>query len=449
MLKLDLSGVSSGGLPAGWKVSAPRPSLEPVFKVVRQKNGQRELLAAGNGRDDCAGYISRPVKLNTGRTYSLQVRFRMSAGINPNRNLLFVIWSERPGGQWFLHNGIFEFRKVSQNQVEGEGKFEVPSEGVTWQTKGKIAAEVRIIFKWSRQGKVWIEALVLKETEPVAPRLVTVACVSGRSKNGLAEWSAILEAAGKEHADIILLPEHFSGKKEELDGPSAELMRQKSVKYNMYVAGGITWYDRAKDRLYNTSQLFDRRGNRVGIYRKIHPFTAESFQKGIFPGKSAPVFKTDFGTVGMMICYDSWFNDVAELLALKGAELILFSSAGYYRSIMPARAADNGLRIVASSSGTPGGIWDVSGREVTEKEDPTCMCRSEPWLAARPSFKNVRVKTVAGKRLLIASLDLSIKLSPHNWGGPILSAPGGRRNRREQLRLLYSQINKEAERWWQ
>ena len=39
--------------------------------------------------------------------------------------------------------------------------------------------------------------------------------------------------------------------------------------------------------------------------------------------------------------------------------------------------------------------------------------------------------------------------SPHNWGGPHLSAPGGRRSRRDQERLLYTEIEREVERWWE
>ena len=74
------------------------------------------------------------------------------------------------------------------------------------------------------------------------------------------------------------------------------------------------------------------------------------------------MFKTDFGKVGIMTCYDSWHPAVARLLALKGAEVILFPSAGYYMQLMHARAADNGV-VIAATSGSPCGVWDGGGNQ--------------------------------------------------------------------------------------
>jgi predicted amidohydrolase len=157
-----------------------------------------------------------------------------------------------------------------------------------------------------------------------------------------------------------------------------------------------------------------------------------------------PVFHTDFGHVGVMICYDSWFTDVAELLALKGAEMILFPNASYYCSLMPARAADNCVRIVASSSDARCSIWDTSGIDVTNPNaDPTCHSNCEG------TFSDVIYKKVENVEIIIATLDLNQFPSPHNWGGPLRSAPGGRRNRREQKNVLCDQIKAEYERWWQ
>jgi len=449
MLLLDLKKSLPGELPAGWNIFSPRTSLKPVFRVVT-RGGKKALLAGGNGRYDCVGHVSRTVNLRTGETYRFYVKFSMTEGINPSRNLLFHFHAERPGGRWFIQTGIFDFRKIAKNHAEGEGIFEVPSsEHITWQEGKEITGEVRIFFRWSARGKVWIEEMSLSEAEPLSPRPVRVACVSGKIENrGLEEWAEILETAGKEKADIVLLPETFNGPgPEALDGPSARLLSEKAAEYKMYTAGGMMLYDKKKDRLCNSVQLFDRHGRRVGRYDKVHPFPAESVIKGVFPGNRTPVFKTDFGKVGIIICYDSWFTDVVELLSLKGAEIILFPNAGYYRSLMPVRAADNGVYMVASSGG-PCGIWDTSGREITEKEDPTCMCLPEKWLSRRPSFKDVNARKIGNKKVLLATLDLSVKLSPHNWGGPMHSAPGGRRNRREQMKLLYRQIQKETERWW-
>lgn len=179
------------------------------------------------------------------------------------------------------------------------------------------------------------------------------------------------------------------------------------------------------------------------MYDKIHPYSPEVNEQGITPGKSVLVLPTDFGKLGFITCYDSWFTDVAELVALKGAELVIFPNAGYYRSLLPARAADNRIRIIASSLYNENGIWDTGGRDVlNSKKDSTSN------LQAGESFKNTVTYKLGKMKLLVASLDLNCTLTPHYNGGSMLSSPGGTRNRRDQLYYLDDDIKKEKERWW-
>ena len=93
-----------GRLPADWELKAPYPQNAPAFKLVRNA-GRNLLLAAGNGSDDCFGYIAAPVRLTAGRTYRLRARFRISAGLNPQRHLRFAVFTES------FNNGIFHFRR--------------------------------------------------------------------------------------------------------------------------------------------------------------------------------------------------------------------------------------------------------------------------------------------------------------------------------------------------
>jgi predicted amidohydrolase len=230
---------------------------------------------------------------------------------------------------------------------------------------------------------------------------------------------------------------------EALDGPSFDLMSKKAKQYNMYVAGGIIRKDEENHRVYNTALLFGRKGEFIGMYDKIHPYSPEVNERGITPGSQVPVFTTDFGKIGIMICYDSWFTDVIQLLALKGAAMVLFPNAGYYRSLLPARAADNGVRIVCSTLNNEYGIWDTAGRDVLDPgADPTV----KPINGI--TYKNV-IQTEAGEiKILITSLDLSISPSPHYNGGTMFSAPAGRRNRQDQKIDLEDEIKRERKRWW-
>lgn len=419
-----------GALPDGWELKCPRAAQAPVFKLVK-KDGRKMLLASGNGTDDCIGHASAPVSLIGGRTYDMRAVFKMSKGLDPNKNLLFCVY-DLAG----INDGIFHFRRLRDGWVEGRGRF-------LWRGKRKKkAGTVRLFFRLSGGGKAWIKKVSLTECDPIPPRPVTVLCTNGG--DGLLGCRRVLDHAGTRHVDLVLLTEGMSGlPSEPSDGPSAKLMSQKARRYKMYVAGCFYHLDKKKGRFYNTTLLFDRKGRRIGRYDKNHPYSPELNDRGVTPGRDVPVFKTELGTLGVMTCYDSWFGDVAELLALKGAEIILFPNAGYFRSLMPARAADNCVRIVVSSGGSGYGIWDTTGTEVTAPNaDETCSPNHPP------TFKNVRRKTLGRVDTLMATLDLSKSPSPHNWGGPMLSAPGGRRNRREQHNLLYDQIRRESERWW-
>jgi predicted amidohydrolase len=141
-----------------------------------------------------------------------------------------------------------------------------------------------------------------------------------------------------------------------------------------------------------------------------------------------------------MVCYDSWFPEPARLLGYKGAELILFPNAGYFTGLMPARAADNGVWIAVSSLNCPAGVWDSGGAEAGEAE---------------PNPTRYVVSSVKGferdeeLRMLVVTVDLSQRYSPHWWGGPMRSAPGGRRVRQTLIDPLEDEIAREAARWWE
>ena len=360
-----------------------------------------------------------------------KVVFRVSEQMNPHRTLLFQCYG--PNNK----DGIFEYVKKENSWVEGSAK-------IAFTGTGTQKAIIRIIFRHSDKGKVIISNLSLVETTPVPERWVRLAVTSGKPL--LANIPNIAAKAAQEKTDILLLPEYMNGGKlivETLSGPSCSLMAMLAKKHNMYIAGGIVRKSETSDHIYNTTILYDRKGNIAGMYDKIHPYSPEVNEEGITPGDKIVVLTTDFGKVGFMVCYDSWFTDVAEMNALKGAELILFPNAGYYRSLLPARAADNNVRIMASSLHNDNGIWDTGGRDVLNPDyDKTS--RMQTGIA----FKDTKEMKVDNISLLVSSLDLNYSPSPHYNGGTMYSAPGGRRNRAEQLYYLDDDIKKEKQRWW-
>lgn len=418
-----------GALPDGWHFFTPRENLAPKFELTEQF-GKRCLMASGEGNEHCMGILSTTIHLELGKTYYFRVKFRMSEGLNPHRNLLFQFFLENE------RNGIFKFRRFSKGRVEGSARIFCPGEGMA-------EAQIRIVFRHAGSERVWIHAISLEDCPPVPPRWVRVGCTRG--KPNLEKCAAALDLAGEAGCDLFLLPEYMRGQylPEPIDGASAALMAKEARCHRMYVGGGIVRQETRSGDIYNTALLFDREGRLAGSYDKVHPYSPELQDSGVLPGRSVPIMETDFGILGFIICYDSWFTDVAELLALKGAEIILFPSAGFYRSLIPARSADNCVRIVASSHNSGYGIWDTAGREVTDPEKDSTVKPVHDIV-----FKDVMESEADGTGILIASLDLSLSPTPAHNGGTMNSAPGGRRNRREQQLYLDDAICRERERWW-
>jgi predicted amidohydrolase len=117
--------------------------------------------------------------------------------------------------------------------------------------------------------------------------------------------------------------------------------------------------------IYNTAGLIDRKGNLAGTYRKTHlPY--EEVEGGITPGDSYPVFTTDFGKVGILICWDIQFPEPARALALQGAEMILVPIWGGSEVLARARAIENHVFLVTSSYDMKTFIVDPAGSVLAE-----------------------------------------------------------------------------------
>ena len=291
----------------------------------------------------------------------------------------------------------------------GEQRFPGPPED--------LAAELRIYFRYSPLGRVIWEEIVLEEREPIPARPAKFACRQGAMPRDstLAYWSQWLDLAGRSGPDLALLPEVFDGGRPSEahlpGGPPVQLLAAKARQWRMYTCG--TYYEARNGLVFNTAVLFDRSGCMVGSYDKLLPYGPE-LDQGVSPGRELRVFDADFGRVAVVNCFDSWFPDVARELAQMGAEVILLPNAGYFEDLMPARAADNGVCVVASSLYNSAGVWESSGHRAGD-ENPKSS-RESP--SAVLSFEQH-----PADGLLLAAVDLSKQYSPHWKGGPMMSAP--------------------------
>lgn len=412
-----------GDIPDGWEVVCPNAAVAPVFELVQTQDGKRALVGAGSGRQECFGYVRCKINIEANKTYRMRVRLKYEGMGDINRHLVHGVFGS-------FNDGIFIYSREDDWAI-GDNRFLAP--------ENTNDCEVRLYFRFSAHGKVWWDNVSLQEYDPIPPRLVKVACSWG--SNDMNYWSDWLDRAGEKGVDMALLPEMFDGKgvkdAELINGASGSLLSNKARQWNMYVSG--SFYEKRGDLVFNTAPLFDRRGELVGTYCKNQLYDPEE-DEGATPGIGFPVFETDFGKVGIIICYDSWFPEPTRLLAYKGAELILFPNAGYFTGLMPARAADNGVWFAVSSLNSPAGIWDSSGAQAGEEEpNPTRFV-----VSSIGDFE----KDDNGQ-MLVATIDLSRRYSPHWWGGPMRSAPGGRKVRQTLIVPIEEEIAREAKKWWQ
>lgn len=168
-----------------------------------------------------------------------------------------------------------------------------------------------------------------------------IACVQFAPHLGDVEYNIStmcywIDKIKQEHqdTDLILFPElatsGYDCTKEEFMAASeilgygkvSEILGKKAREHRVYLALGYPEY--ADGELYNSMMLLDRDGGILGNYRKVHPFSSENLW--CKKGDNYVVVETDFGKVGLMICYDTSFPEVARTLALRGAELLLVST---------------------------------------------------------------------------------------------------------------------------
>lgn len=143
-------------------------------------------------------------------------------------------------------------------------------------------------------------------------------------------------------ADLVLLPEvwnigyysfeRYMDESETLEGETVTRLSALAKKNGTYIFSG-SFIEREGDKLYNTAVLLGPKGDICGSYRKIHLFGIGSEErKYLSAGEKITVVDTEFGKIGLSICYDLRFPELHRHLSAQGAEIILSCAAwGYPR----------------------------------------------------------------------------------------------------------------------
>ena len=154
----------------------------------------------------------------------------------------------------------------------------------------------------------------------------------GENRDDLFE---MLEQAPK--SDLIILPEiwpigffrfdRYRNESETIDGPTVCLLREKAREKGCYLHMG-SFVEKDENGCYNTSLMFNPKGEIIANYKKIHLFGYQSKEQQLLtPGKTVVTTETDFGVIGLSTCYDLRFPELFRKMVDKGATIFLVTSA--------------------------------------------------------------------------------------------------------------------------
>ncbi|WP_084151487.1 nitrilase family protein [Paracidovorax oryzae] len=160
---------------------------------------------------------------------------------------------------------------------------------------------------------------------------IQMAPLVGDKPGNLERSVKLIEEAASQGACVAVLPELassgyvFASRSEAFalaesvpDGETSRAWMEVAQRCGIHVVGGVA--ERQGDRLFNSALVVGPKGY-IGTYRKLHLWGDEHlfFESGDL---GLPIFHTEFGRIGIIICYDGWFPEVYRLLAMQGADIV-------------------------------------------------------------------------------------------------------------------------------
>ncbi|TJX14964.1 carbon-nitrogen hydrolase family protein [Tissierella creatinini] len=196
--------------------------------------------------------------------------------------------------------------------------------------------------------------------------------VSANKEDNFTIVNKYLEDISKEKIDLVVLPEMFNCPyqtpnfpiyAEEEGGNSWQACSSLAKKYNIYLIAGSMPEKDKNGKVYNTSYVFDRQGKQIGKHRKVHLFDVDIkggqyFKESdtLTPGNQVTVFETEFGIIGLCICFDFRFPELSRLIVEKGAKVIVVPGAFnmttgplHWELLFRLRAVDNQVFTIGAS----------------------------------------------------------------------------------------------------
>lgn len=405
------------GAPEGWQTASPREELKPAFffKAGGGRSGNGAFIIEHDAREGLDGYWTRTFPVQGGHCYRFEV-FRQSANVPAPRRSAMVrlLWQDERRGKVLRDEAPNAPHSSARSQVAAQVRYETnvlagmtpTAEAEHPLDKGTDAsgwtevsdvyrapaaatqASVELHLQWAPGGKVEWSDPSLKEVPPPGPRLVRLAAVHFRPTAGKTPaekcraFAPLIEDAARQRADLVVLPEtltyfgtglNFAECAEAIPGPSTEYFGELARKHQFYIVAGLV--ERDRHLIYNVAVLLGPDGKVAGKYRKVC-LPREEIAAGIAPGRDYPVFDTRFGKLGLMVCYDGFFPEVARQLSNRGAEVIAWPVWGCNPALAAARACENHVYLVSSTYEDVSRHWMLTA---VWDQDGQTLARAAKW----------------------------------------------------------------------
>lgn len=405
--------------PAGWTTSSPRAELQPKFEYTATggRHGNSGFVINAE-RDGVHGWWTKTFAVSGGRYMQFTALRKAEQIAVPRRSVLArILWRDEngrevladppPGDQRQNREGYppmayAEHPRDGETTADGwvslSGVYCVPSRAthaiVELQLLGDAGARV-----------VWSD-IAWTEVPAPEPRRVRLASVHFRPSGGKTPmdncrmFEPLIAKAAEQHADLVVLGETITyvglGRPayeiaEPVPGPSTDYFANLAQKYKTHIV--VSLYERDAHLVYNVAVLLGPEGNLLGKYRKVC-LPRDEVAAGVTPGKDYPVFETRFGKVGMMVCYDGFFPEVARELSSRGAEVIAWPVWGCNPLLAAARACENHVYLVSSTytdfpaEWTKTAIYGHDGKPLVVAEDWGTVIVTEVDLNQRHFWRN-------------------------------------------------------------
>ena len=379
VLGLIAGASAEDAAPAGWTTGFPRAEIQPHFSYQSKggRSGQGCFVIAGDEREGLSGWWTKTFEVEGGKTYQFTA-WRKGEGVaNPRRSgVVRVTWRDEKG-QPVKHEEVNNFGYLAgqKPRSEPEHPLDKATDAAGWTEVSDTyfvppaakQAIVELHYRWSQGGKIaWSDVSLEPVTyQPRKVRLATIHYQPHAGKTPAAkreQFAPLIAKAAEQKADLVVLPEtltyyqtglSYADCAESIPGPSTDYFAQLAKKHDLYIVAGLL--ERERHLIYNVAVLIGPEGV-VGKYRKVCLPRSE-IDGGIQPGSEYPVFETRLGKVGMMVCYDGFFPEVARELTNRGAEVIAFPVWGCNPLLASARACENGVYVVSSTYSEPSNNW--------------------------------------------------------------------------------------------